>query len=316
MKKYNHLTSINILYANVRGIKKKVSSLESALQSHGTHIATLVETKLGTIPPRIEGYHWLTRNKCTGTGGIAILIRDDLANKVKGTNHLDQGDSEVLWVEVATTPSPTFIGVYYGPQENSPSEEVERQYQTLTNHLITLSQQGNVILTGDFNAKVSINHKATTQKLSRNGKLLEKMLETSKCTAISLQSSTGLWTRVNTANKNEKSVIDYVITPENQQSNVEHIQVDVAGAFRIRGDSDSDHNTILTTLKVKQPRTETSIQVWDINNKEGWTAFNNQIQEAVKKSHIESYEKLEKEILKAMEARIGKKKSHSTKHTK
>jgi hypothetical protein len=135
------------------------------------------------------------------------------------------------------------------------------------------------------------------------------MLETAKCKAISLQSSTGLWTRVNTANINiKKIVIDYVITPENQQSNIEHIQVDVAGAHRIRGEADSDHNTILTTLKVNHPKTETTIQVWDVNNKEGWTTFNKLLQEADEKSHIDSYEKLEKEVIKAMEAGIGKKK--------
>ena len=138
-KHNNQLTSINVLYANVRGIKKKVTSLESALQSHGTHTATIAETKLGTIPAIVKGYRWFTKNKHAGTGGIAVLTRDDITNKVKVVHSLEQEDMEILWVEIETSHSPTFIGIYYGPQENAPAEEVERQFETLSTNIPTIA---------------------------------------------------------------------------------------------------------------------------------------------------------------------------------
>ncbi len=51
----------------------------------------------------------------------------------------------------------TFIGIYCGPQESAPNEEVQREYDTLKSHITSLKQNGKVILAGDFNAKLEGN---------------------------------------------------------------------------------------------------------------------------------------------------------------
>ena len=122
-----------------------------------------METKLGGTPPRVQGYSWVTKNKHAGSGGIAILTRNDIANKVKEVTSLEQNDMEILWVELTTNNKPIFIGVYYGPQEGTPTEELELQYETIRTHISTLKRKGKVILTGDFNAKIKVNSGTTKQ---------------------------------------------------------------------------------------------------------------------------------------------------------
>ena len=119
------MDKLNILYANARGISGKIESLTSALQTHNTHIATITETKLGGIPPRVKGYSWIQKNKKRGEGGVAILIRDDLKNKVKIPTFLEDNEIEILWVQIDTKHTPTFIGTFYGAQANKGKDELD-----------------------------------------------------------------------------------------------------------------------------------------------------------------------------------------------
>ncbi len=43
---------------------------------------------------------------------------------------------------------------------------------TVCTQILTLKKENNIILTGDFNAKLEINIDSITQKESRNGKIL------------------------------------------------------------------------------------------------------------------------------------------------
>ena len=303
---------INITYANVRGIKGKAQSLEHCLSMHDTHIATLTETKLGTIPPRVKGYTWITKNKKEGAGGIAVLVSEKLKNKTKSIQYLDDDDTEILWVEVESQGKPTFIGVIYGKQENAPIEEVERQFQTITTHILTLKQKGKVILTGDMNAKIKINKtnydgKQISQETSRNGKLLEKMLKDTKTKAISTESKTGLWTRINTKNQNEKSIIDYIIIPDEDSKNVENIEVDEQEIYKISGEKKSDHNTITMTINIPTTREQQTIKRWKVDNKEGWKEFNTRLDKEDREKGINTYEQLQETTVNLLRDTIGEK---------
>ena len=308
----NNITHLNILYANVRGIKGKAHDLEHKLAMHETHISTLTETKLGSIPPRLEGYTWITKNRKEGAGGIACIINNTLKNITTVPQYLDEDETEVLWVEVGTKPKPTFVGVVYGKQESAPVEEVERQFQTLTTHIHTLKQKGKVILTGDLNAKINIqsqnyNNTAVNQKTSRNGKMLEKMLEDTKTIAISTYSKTGLWTRVNTKNPEEKSIIDYIIIPEEDANLVTNIEVDESETYRITGENKSDHNTILLTTKTTSHTTEEKKTSWKVDNKEGWKKFNLRLEEENSQKKILGYEQFQEQVIQLLKETIGEK---------
>ena len=309
------------MYANVRGIKGKATDLEQKLISNDINVATIVETKLGTIPPRIEGYTWITKNKQAGSGGVAILIKDRIKGITKTPQNLEESETETLWIELGSKPKPTFVGVVYGKQETAPIEEIERQFETWTTHILTLKQKGKVILTGDFNAKIKVqktNFDGTTvnQKTSRNGKFMEKMMKDTGMTPISTNSDMGLWTRVNTKNKEEKSIIDYILIQKEDIQNCVDIEVDEQETNKITGENKTDHNTIFMTYDTRMVTKEERRTTWKLGNKEGWQAFNTALQERDKEEKIKTYEDLQEITLKLIKQKVGEKIMKPTKHRK
>ena len=74
--KQKQLEKLKILTINVRGLKSKLKSVESVLQTHGTHLAGITETHLDkgeeiTLP----GYIWIgkTRKNQDG-GGVGFFV--------------------------------------------------------------------------------------------------------------------------------------------------------------------------------------------------------------------------------------------------
>jgi hypothetical protein len=239
-----------------------------------------------------------------------VLIEDKLKGIAKTPNKLEECDTETLWVEIGTKPKPTFIGVVYGKQETAPIEEVERQFETWTTHILTLKQRGKVILTGDFNAKIKIqkaNYDGTTvdQKQSRNGKLLEKLMKETGMIPISTHSDMGLWTRVNTKNQEEKSIIDYILIQEEETARCMDIEVDEQEINKITGQNKSDHNTIFMTYDTSITVEEEPRTTWKLGNKEGWKAFNIALKKRDEAEKIKTYEELQKITLEIMKEKVG-----------
>ena len=123
-------------------------------------------------------------------------------------------------------------------------------------------------------------------------------------TPISTKSEHGTWTRVNRNNPNEKSVIDYVIMPEEHSKWITENIVDEQGTMRIKGRKESDHNTMLVTIACTFPKESHTIKRWKLNNTEGWTEFNTQVQN-MDPSSLEDYDTALSEINKIMEKTVG-----------
>ena len=62
--------------------------------------------------------------------------------------------------------------------------------------------------------------------------------------------------------------------------------VDEEGHQRIKGKNETDHNTLLMTIKVNDARKPTYRTVWNLKNKDGWKEFNNMIAENKNKQQI------------------------------
>ena len=150
-----------------------------------------------------------------------ILIRNDI------TPHVDipeekpvDNHMEIIWIRTKSKP-PIHISAYYGKQENCNMDVITEEYENLTGSIYTrisgkINGNNELILLGDFNAKLEIVHNEVVQKQSRNGNLLQALLETTHMRAINISiSHVGIWTRINTRNANEKSVIDYALTTDN-----------------------------------------------------------------------------------------------------
>ena len=142
----------------------------------------------------------------------------------------------------------------------------------------TLNKQGEVILTGDFNAKLAIKKTTMTQQQSKSGKYLQDLITHLELQAVSTTASTGTWTWVKRNNQEEHSVIDYIITSKRLTHQIKDNIVDEEGVYRIRGKKESDHNTMLINIGTNIRKDTKIIKRWKLNNKEGWNNFNKEIQ--------------------------------------
>jgi hypothetical protein len=121
------------------------------------HIATVAETKLEGQPPRIPNYTWITKNRTTGGGGLAIIIRNSIYPSIRTINEtIEQENLESLWITIRNPKNDISLGVFYGLQENDNRDRIARQFSTLTTQINMLKKDSTVILTGDFNAKLHV----------------------------------------------------------------------------------------------------------------------------------------------------------------
>ena len=104
---------------------------------------------------------------------------------------------------------------------------------------------------GDFNAKLKIDNEKCTQHQSRNGRFLRNMIKTLDLTIVSkLPEHKGTWTRKNTKNQLQRSVIDYIITSKQLCHLITDSQKDTTQTDQIKGKNPTDHNIITMSLNL------------------------------------------------------------------
>ena len=319
----NKIKSLRILYANLNGIKDKVKSLEIAAKAYDAHIVAVAETK--QLPPRLEGYgNWNSRErKNKGGGGVAITARNDINPKITKVENIEDEDQDVVWVELKkSTKESIFIGTYYGKQETASRDEIEREFDQLNTQINMLQNKGEVILTGDFNAKLEIKEKNHQQKISPNGKHLQNLINMNMLQTANINSESIGWTRQNRKNENEKSIIDYIIATEGIAAHIKETITDEKGTYRIKGKKESDHNTLLMEINTNIIKERKTIKRWKLDNKEGWEKFNNELEKYCDKNEPKTQHELQntmKEIMKRTVGqatiRLGTKQKHESEKT-
>ena len=60
----------------------------------------------------------------------------------------------------------------------------------------------------------------------------------------------GLWARINTKMKEERSVIDYMISTHGLYNEITYMTVDEEECYKLTGKTPSDHNTIILSTSV------------------------------------------------------------------
>ena len=180
-------------------------------------------------------------------GGVAILVRDDIKNIV--TPQIPDRNIELIWVFVQRKRQrPLFIGSYYGKQETRTSKnEIEREYQLLSEEIEEKSKEGEIMIAMDANAKIGLMNEET----SRNGKLLLDIFKKHGLTVMnSTDKCAGRITRQNTANSEELSAIDFVIVNSTVEKWISEMIIDEDGLFKVKGKKETDHNTILLKMSI------------------------------------------------------------------
>ena len=239
-----------------------------------------------------------------------------ISNHIIDDETVDQDDTtEAKLITLECRPKNIAIGVFYGPQENAKIDTTKAIYNKLETQINQKAGKNEIILGGDFNAKLEINHKDGNQQESRNGRILQEIITRNNLTAASTKADLGLWTRVNRRKTSEKSVIDYILTSTNIKNNITSMIIDEEGSLRITGKNQTDHNTLLMNMKINNPRKPTYRETWKLNNREGWKEFNQEMKK--KKPSVETqYNEIESKILDTMEKTVGKVKIRTDKEKK
>ena len=169
--------------------------------------------------PKIEGYKWIIKQRQNKLGGgIAIMINNNIQHITKVKQDTEENE-EIQWVKIKTKHSTITVGNFYGPQENEERQKVKTIYRNLRTQIIQAKQEGPVILTGDFNAKLHITKQGNTiQNESNNGKIMQnEILKGAGMYPASTHPKIGTWTRQNRKNTTEKSIIDYILVSSTQK---------------------------------------------------------------------------------------------------
>ena len=237
------------MYANIRGLRGKKNSLIEILNTNQPHLFLLTETQMrSSVNEKIGEYTLLSRvREDKNGGGVAILVRDDIKNSV--TPHVPDRNIELIWASIQRkNKRPLLIGSYYGKQETRTSKnEIEREFQLLSEEIEEKSNDGEILLAMDANAKIGI----LNEMVSRNGKLLLDLVKKHNLTVINCTNKCkGRITRMNTANSDEISAIDYVITNDTVEKWIEEMIIDEDGLFKIKGKKATDHNTISIRIDI------------------------------------------------------------------
>lgn len=286
-----------------------MQSLKEVIEISNSDIILLTETK--GRPCRIENIKWFSkeRGKDKG-GGIAIGVKNNLAKYASIEKEKEEDYTESLWVKIELPGKKAdMIGVFYGKQESTRKEEVERQFNDLTTQIEKVKKEGSVIIVGDFNAKLEWNEgKERVQTYSRNGKIMKEMIEVTETKVVNDMSKTGKWTRQNRNNKDERSIIDYVVVCNSMEKRVKEVEIDEGGGYRIKNEKhETDHNTMIITIEEPEWREKkTTIKMWNIKNEEGWKEFDRILGDILESKEVQTYQELSNIIRKTLVKTVGK----------
>ena len=200
----------------------------------------------------IKGYWWTERpwpnNK---GGGVGNLIAEKIPNIISDDNKCEEHELlETKWIRLESRPKNIAIGVFYRPQENEKFEKVQEIYTALNNQINQQTEDNEVIIAEDFNAKLEVNREGYVQTISRNGKILKDMIKENNLTQVNLTADYGIWTRENRQNTTEKSVIDYIMATPLILQSIQTAIVDEKVHLRVKEKTETDDNTLLMSIKI------------------------------------------------------------------
>ena len=268
-----------IMYSNIRGIKSKRNSLTEILHDHDPHLYLLTETQLrSNIGTKFEGYNFYSRKReGKNGGGVGILVRNDVLNKT--APHISDRNIEMMWVSLKTKMErPLMIGVYYGLQESRTNKnEIELEMSTLKEEIMEMSNEGEILIVMDGNAKIGL----LGEETSRNGNLLLRIFkETGLLVLNKSDICEGRITRKNTKNADEISAIDFVLANRNMSSLVTKILIDEDGIYKIKGKHETDHNTICIDMNIGKLDKQKVVKKteWNLRaSSEKWALFGDEL---------------------------------------
>jgi hypothetical protein len=115
---------------------------------------------------------WCSKNR-NENGGVGFLIRNDIRNLIEEYETNVTANTKSKWVILKGKIN---IAMMYGKQESDSRDDVEKQFQNLTTEINGLQRKHHIIII-DLNAKVEINKPECRPSMSRNGRILNDLVE-------------------------------------------------------------------------------------------------------------------------------------------
>ena len=255
----NRLRGFKIYYQNVRGLNSKTDSSAETTDNYEPTLICLVETHLSKEEQiQIPGYKIFRNDGTNNSRGILIAIKEKLKTIVVEVNR-EEEIGQTLWVLLNNQKTQVRMGVIYGPQENvTPNSELKKLYESISDQ-VDIGKENNqqIIILGDFNAKIGNYIKNNKETITKGGRHLKRLVEKQNLCIVNGESNKceGLWTR---EQGEEKSVIDYVITTKKDLNTIKTMKIDEEKEFgiykvEIQGTKQcrkiySDHNAIMLNI--------------------------------------------------------------------
>ena len=135
--------------------------------------------------------------------------------------------------------------------------------------IIIKENHGEVLLMGDFYIKL-------IEGNSRDTGILEIIIEHNSLIVLNrTEKCKGLWTRINTKRKEERSVIDYMISTQELYNEITDMTVDEEECYKLTGKTPSDHNTIIlntSVIPVHKMKENRKVK-WRITSETDWKKY-------------------------------------------
>ncbi|CAG2208741.1 unnamed protein product [Mytilus edulis] len=163
--------SVSCGFWNINGWKVDVDSekynfLAECVRYYNLHILGLVETHLtGNTGINIDGYTWFGLNRKeihirakTGSGGVGILIRNDVRDEFN-INIVEDNTDGIIWVKFEDKTfahNCFYVCVIYLPPENSTrAVNIHEFFDILMTNIYTIPQGKPFYICGDWNSRCS-----------------------------------------------------------------------------------------------------------------------------------------------------------------
>ena len=274
-----YIKNLCYLICNVRGFTSKKISLVNILMSSDIDIIIITETHMYLDNyPEINGYKviYRNRNKVNSKGGIAIAVKDELAQH---TVKLCEGKdlNEFLLIKLQCFEPELVCGVYYGNQEATAKAGVINQHLVeLFSAMHEQKERGfDVLVGGDFNVHVGLGVKGNEPTVSKGGELLIELCKDLGFEIANNRMDGNTHTHFDVSSKTSR-VLDLVIT--NKGNDHVELKVDTEKEMTpytiklnkgIYTRNYTDHLSIIGELKVVHSKSREKIRTWRLSKPGG-----------------------------------------------
>ena len=234
------------------------------MDSEGIDILAIQETWEGQyVIPNLQGYKWYGRAREDKRGGVGFYVYASLGNSIQIFRKTSLADS--IWVKVKGEGNTTAmcIGCVYMPDSSKPAAQRKAAFESLQTDLEFFKRKGEVVLCGDFNARVGKGNSihehvgmfGEAVDVKDSGKLLKSFLGVNAMYTLNGRNPTETpeYTWEEQSNRGRATVIDYIVVEAGTLFGT------ARPSFAVRSDLDgaisSDHKLLLAELPRRAKRT-------------------------------------------------------------